>query len=61
MAPAPALDHQTIAGEIYRQIANALHGNPAIFELKGETPVGVLAGVAVAWDALVARLPAPEH
>jgi Uma2 family endonuclease len=28
MAPAPALDHQEIAGEIYRQLANALLGKP---------------------------------
>jgi Uma2 family endonuclease len=28
MAPAPTLDHQDIAGEIYRQIANALEGKP---------------------------------
>ncbi|MGH8499994.1 MAG: Uma2 family endonuclease, partial [Methylococcales bacterium] len=26
--PAPALDHQEIAGEIYRQLANALLGTP---------------------------------
>ena len=28
MAPAPTLDHQEIAGDIYRQLANALDGNP---------------------------------
>ncbi len=28
MAPAPALDHQEITGEIYRQLANALLGKP---------------------------------
>ncbi len=28
MTPAPALDHQEIAGEIYRQLANALLGTP---------------------------------
>lgn len=28
MAPAPTLEHQDVAGEIYRQIANALQGKP---------------------------------
>ncbi len=28
IAPAPSLDHQEIAGEIYRQAANALRGGP---------------------------------
>ena len=28
MAPAPTLDHQDVAGEIYRQLANALEGKP---------------------------------
>lgn len=28
MAPAPTLDHQEIAGEIFRQLANALHDKP---------------------------------
>ncbi len=28
MAPAPTLEHQDIAGEIYRQLANALEGKP---------------------------------
>lgn len=28
MTPAPTLDHQDIAGEIYRQLANALEGKP---------------------------------
>jgi hypothetical protein len=26
----------------------------------GETPVGVLSGVVIVWDALVARLSAPQ-
>lgn len=30
MAPAPVIDHQRIAGEIFRQIANALVGKPCI-------------------------------
>lgn len=28
MAPAPTVSHQDIAGEVYRQLANALHGKP---------------------------------
>jgi Uma2 family endonuclease len=28
MSPAPTLDHQDFAGEIYRQLANALQGKP---------------------------------
>lgn len=28
MAPAPTLDHQDVAGEIYRQLSNALLGKP---------------------------------
>jgi hypothetical protein len=28
MAPAPDLAHQEVAGEIFRQAANALHGKP---------------------------------
>ncbi|MBP1148409.1 MULTISPECIES: Uma2 family endonuclease [unclassified Methylocaldum] len=28
MAPAPNLEHQDIAGEIYRQLSNALEGKP---------------------------------
>jgi len=28
MAPAPTLDHQDVVGEVYRQLANALEGQP---------------------------------
>ena len=28
MAPAPTVSHQDIAGEVYRQLGNALHGKP---------------------------------
>ena len=28
MAPAPTLDHQDVAGELYRQLSNALLGKP---------------------------------
>lgn len=44
---------------IYR-LAGAEYGKPEVCMLAGETPVGVLPGVAIAWDALVGRLPPPE-
>ncbi len=28
MSPAPVVDHQTVVGEVFRQVANALHGQP---------------------------------
>lgn len=37
------------------------YGRPEIYELKDETPICVLPGVSIAWDALVARLPKPEY
>lgn len=37
------------------------YGKPDIQELAGTTPVGVLDGVVIAWDGLVARLPAVEY
>lgn len=37
------------------------YGRPDIFELKGDTPIATLPGVAIAWDALAARLPKPEY
>ncbi len=37
------------------------YGKPEIQELGGSTPVGVLDGVGIAWDALVARLPKVEY
>lgn len=45
---------------IYRLESGAF-GVPDLRLLEGETPVSVLAGVAVAWDELVARLPKPEY
>lgn len=45
---------------VYR-LAHGAYGKPDVFELAGETPVGVLPGVAIAWDALAARLPEPEY
>ena len=40
---------------------NGQYGRPDIYELKDETPIGVLPGVAIAWDALIERLPKPEY
>ncbi len=36
-------------------------GKPDVQELKGETTVGVLSGVAIQWDALAARLPVVDY
>ncbi len=44
---------------IYR-LAGAEYGKPEVCVLAGETAVGILPGVAIAWDALVERLPPPE-
>ena len=40
---------------IYRHDGSA-YGRPEIRELTGETPVGVLEGVAVHWEPIIARL-----
>ena len=40
---------------------NGQYGRPEIYELKDATPIGVLPGVSIAWDALVTRLPKPEY
>lgn len=45
---------------IYR-LVEGHYGQPDIFELKDSTPVGVLDGVVIAWDELVARLPPVEY
>ncbi|MFP5410738.1 MAG: Uma2 family endonuclease [Gammaproteobacteria bacterium] len=42
-------------------LENGQYGRPDIYELKDETPIGVLPGVAIAWDALIERLPKPEY
>lgn len=39
---------------------NGAYGRPYTQELSGETPVGVLEGVTIQWDDVVARLPKPE-
>ncbi|MGF1547660.1 MAG: Uma2 family endonuclease [Thiotrichales bacterium] len=45
---------------IYRLLGNE-YGKPDVQELSGESAIGVLPGVTIAWDALVARLPAPQY
>ena len=42
-------------------LENGQYGRPEIYELKDATPIGVLPGVSIAWDALVTRLPEPEY
>lgn len=42
-------------------LENGQYGRPEIYELKDETPIGVLPGVSIEWDALVERLPKPEY
>jgi Uma2 family endonuclease len=42
-------------------LAGAEYGKPEVQELAGETPVAVLPGVAIRWDALGGRLPAAER
>lgn len=45
---------------IYR-LEQGVFGAPAIFDLSAPTPVGVLPGVAIAWDELLGRLPPAEY
>ena len=42
-------------------LENGQYGRPEIYELKDATPIGVLPGVSIAWDALSERLPKPEY
>jgi len=44
---------------IYRLVGGE-YGKPEILELKGETEIGVLPGVSIAWDELAERLPEPD-
>lgn len=44
---------------VYR-LAGTEYGKPDVFPLAGETPVGVLSGCAIAWDAVAERLPPVE-
>lgn len=41
---------------VYR-LVNAEYGKPELFELHGETRVGILPEIVIQWDDLVARLP----
>ncbi|MGH8584256.1 MAG: Uma2 family endonuclease [Gammaproteobacteria bacterium] len=41
---------------VYR-LSGAEYGKPDMQELAGETPVGVLPGLVIGWDALASRLP----
>lgn len=45
---------------VYRLVEGE-YGKPDIQELKGRTAVGVLPGVAIAWDELADRLPTAEY
>ena len=45
---------------VYR-LENGAYGKPDMQELAGETAIGVLPGVTITWDALVARLPKQEY
>jgi Uma2 family endonuclease len=45
---------------VYR-LENGVYGKPDTQLLEGETPVGVLPGVVIAWDELATRLPKPEY
>lgn len=45
---------------IYR-LTDGEYGKPDMQELSGETPVGVVPEVSIAWDDLARRLPKPEY
>jgi Uma2 family endonuclease len=45
---------------IYRLLDNK-YGKPDVQELAGETPIRVLPGVVITWDALVERLPKRDY
>ena len=42
------------------QLEEDKFGKPEVCELSGETPVGVLPGVAIVWDDLIRRIPQPD-
>jgi Uma2 family endonuclease len=44
---------------VYR-LENGAFGKPDMFDMGEATPVGVLPGVAIAWEGLLQRLPQPE-
>jgi len=45
---------------VYRLDQQGGYGKPEVFEIRGETPVQVLAGVTLFWDDLVERWPRRE-
>jgi Uma2 family endonuclease len=45
---------------IYR-LENGEYGKPDVREMNEATPVGILPGVTVSWEALLQRLPPPER
>lgn len=45
---------------IYRLLGTE-YGRPDMQELKGATPIAVLPGVSIEWDALAERLPKPDY
>jgi Uma2 family endonuclease len=55
------LVHPTDQVLIIYRLAGAEYGKPDVQELVGETPIVVLPGVVITWDALAARLPKPEY
>lgn len=54
------LVHPTDRTLTVHTLVDGRYGIPEISELKGSTALAVLPDVAIAWDALVARLPAVE-
>lgn len=55
------LVHPTDRVLIVYRLAGDEYGKPDVQELIGETPIAVLPGVVITWDALAARLPKPEY
>jgi Uma2 family endonuclease len=45
---------------VYR-LVDGQFGKPDVHELAGQTPIGVLPGVAILWDDLIRRLPPPDY
>jgi Uma2 family endonuclease len=44
----------------FHRLQDGQFGRPDVHELAGETPIAVLPGVTIAWDALLQRLPKPN-
>ena len=54
------LVHPTDRTLTVHTLVDGRYGIPEMSELKGSTALTILPDVAIAWDALVARLPAVE-